>query len=254
MIVVELWKDIEGYEGLYQISNLGRVKSLPKLRGRSISEEKILRNKINKRGYHQVCLCKDKNTRKYPYVHRLTANAFLEKLNDTFEVNHIDGDKNNNCVKNLEWSSHKSNIIHGWNNGLMENVRNSTVEKLGFKCRLIRIKDHEIFEFKTHKGVSKFLGFDEQWLSNSIRQCSNYTNVCKEKGYIIELNQERKESNKRKIKFKLKNINTNEEYIFYSKYELCKFFNRSGGWMNYLKQVNKFENELLKLGFKLEEM
>lgn len=104
----EIWKDIEGYEGLYQVSNLGRVKSFP--RNGTIKEERILKpNKVG--GYLQVALQNHKN-RKYKKVHRLVAETFIPNLENKREVNHIDGDKTNNCVENLEWVTTSENQLH----------------------------------------------------------------------------------------------------------------------------------------------
>lgn len=102
----EIWKDIKGYEGLYQVSNLGRVKS--KHRG----SESILKSIINSRGYMHVCLCKN-STRKWFKVHRLVALHFLDNPENKPEVNHIDEDKRNNMVSNLEWCTTNYNVNYG---------------------------------------------------------------------------------------------------------------------------------------------
>lgn len=99
----EVWKDIKGYEGLYQISNFGKVKSL--------YSNKILKNGNNGKGYLFVFLCKDKNSKRF-YIHRLVAVHFLPLIGNKTQVNHIDGNKNNNKVDNLEWCTNKENLIH----------------------------------------------------------------------------------------------------------------------------------------------
>lgn len=112
---VEIWKDIEGYEGLYQVSNLGRVKSLGNNKTR---KEKILKG-IKERGdYLKVILCKEGN-RKHFKVHRLVASAFIPNYNNLPQVNHKDEDKNNNRVDNLEWCDCKYNINYGSHNKRM---------------------------------------------------------------------------------------------------------------------------------------
>lgn len=103
--MTEEWKDIEGYEGLYQVSNLGRIKSLARVIIRSDSKpnpinEKILKYGMN-RGYCAVVLCKDGKKKMYK-VHRLVAMAFLSNHYNLPEVNHKDENKKNNCVDNLE--------------------------------------------------------------------------------------------------------------------------------------------------------
>ena len=104
----EIWKDIEGYEGLYRVSNLGNIKS--------VRNSIILKGKDNGYGYMQVVLYNGK--RKKLYTHRLVAKAFIFNFDNKTEVNHIDGNKKNNEVSNLEWCTHSENIIHADKNGL----------------------------------------------------------------------------------------------------------------------------------------
>lgn len=103
----EVFKDIKDYEGLYQVSNLGRVYS--------IRTNKFLKPKLNRCGYLSVNL-KYKGSRVTKSIHRLVAEAFIENVNDLPQVNHIDEDKTNNCVDNLEWCSAKYNINYGTRN------------------------------------------------------------------------------------------------------------------------------------------
>lgn len=105
----EIFVDIEGYEGLYQVSNLGRVKSL---NYNHTNQEKIIKFGENKDGYLLVSLCKNGKS-KTCKVHRLVANAFLENLNNLPQVNHIDENKTNNIVSNLEWCDAKYNNTYG---------------------------------------------------------------------------------------------------------------------------------------------
>lgn len=110
----EIWKDIDGYEGLYQVSNLGRVKSLNYNHTR---KEKILKfGKISKnRDYLQVNLCKNGKVKRH-LVHILVAQAFIPNPKNLPQVNHKDEDKTNNCVDNLEWISRKENCNYGTRN------------------------------------------------------------------------------------------------------------------------------------------
>lgn len=114
---MEVFKDIEGFEGLYQISNLGNVKSLKGVR------ERILKANPNTYGYLQVGLQKD-GKRYARTVHRLVAMAFLPNEYNKPDVNHLDGDKYNNCVDNLEWATEKENVNHAVETGLL-NTRGS---------------------------------------------------------------------------------------------------------------------------------
>lgn len=106
----ELWADIKGFEGLYQVSNLGNVKSLPR-RG-TYSTPHILAVTKDQKGYLMVGLSKNSKltTRR---VHRLVAEAFIPNLDNLPEVNHLDENKNNNTVSNLEWCTRKYNVNYG---------------------------------------------------------------------------------------------------------------------------------------------
>ena len=112
----EIWKDIEGYEGCYQVSNLGRVKSLDRnVKGNKsnyIRTGKILSPKTHRNGYLVVGLCTDRKIKMY-YIHRLVAQAFLPNLDRLPQVNHKDENKTNNNVENLEWCSAEYNTNYG---------------------------------------------------------------------------------------------------------------------------------------------
>lgn len=109
----EIWKDIKGYDGLYQISNLGRVKSLLRkdIYGRIIPE-KILKQSENKCGYLRVHLYKD-GISKFIFVHKLVALSFLPNPKKLDETNHKDEIKTNNNDCNLEWCTRKYNVNYG---------------------------------------------------------------------------------------------------------------------------------------------
>lgn len=111
---MEIWKDIEGYEQLYQISNLGNVKSLGN-GGSNASKDKILKPAKLKYGYLTVNLCKQGKRKQYQ-IHRLVAQAFIDNPNNLPEVNHKDEDKTNNYIENLEWCERKYNINYGTRN------------------------------------------------------------------------------------------------------------------------------------------
>lgn len=103
----EIWKDIQGYEGLYQVSNLGRVKSL------KFKKDKMLNGGNNGNGYLFVGLSKNNKVKNH-YVHRLVAIHFIENHDNLPEVNHIkESEKWNNAVTNLEWCTHDYNMNYG---------------------------------------------------------------------------------------------------------------------------------------------
>ena len=123
----EVWKDIEGYEGLYQVSTCGNIKSLAKPRkngnGRCyIQKEKLLKQSFTSTGYKKVELYKD-GKRKSFKVHRLVAIAFIPNPDNKPEVNHIDGNKINNNIDNLEWVTSSENTIHAYETGLSPNKK-----------------------------------------------------------------------------------------------------------------------------------
>lgn len=147
----EVWKDVVGYEGIYKVSNLGRVKSLDRIRKHNIHgspylfKGKILNQTKNNNGYLRVFLCKN-NKSKTTYVHRLVASHFHEKEEHHTEVNHIDGDKKNNIASNLEWCTKKENLDHGYRVGLWAGENNNTSK--------LKEKDiPEIFKLR-EKGMS----------------------------------------------------------------------------------------------------
>ena len=108
----EEWKDIEGYEGYYQVSNMGNVKSL---NYRHTSKERILKPQKNNDGYLNVQLYQDGKGKIYK-VHRLVATAFCENQMGYTEVNHINEDKSDNRAENIEWCSRSYNINYGTHN------------------------------------------------------------------------------------------------------------------------------------------
>lgn len=157
----EVWKDITGYEGMYQVSNFGRVKSLGwnKIRSqnkKSIRADRILKTQTTHRGYLRLELNKNGVGIKF-VVHRLVALTFLSNEDDKPEINHINGIKSDNRLANLEWCTSKQNKIHAFNNNLSNHARgeNHVCSKLKLEqVRDIRSK-FKSGEFKNQTKVAK---------------------------------------------------------------------------------------------------
>lgn len=122
----EVWLPVKGYEGKYEVSSEGRVRSLDRVvkdarRGRNLNRKShMLRPGETRCGYLSVVLC-DNTNRRSERVHRLVAEAFLTKVDGKNEINHINGDKADNRSDNLEWVDRKENMAHAFSNGLHPN-------------------------------------------------------------------------------------------------------------------------------------
>lgn len=154
----EIWKDIEGFEGLYQVSNMGRVRSLR----RNI----ILKNRITS-GYEMVLLYTN-NIRKNYLVHRLVAHAFIPNPNNLPQVNHKDENKTNNCVDNLEWCDGKYNTNYGTGNKrrAQKQLNNKNKSKVVLQYSL---DGTFIKEWKSTMAVERNLGFCQSSISECCR-------------------------------------------------------------------------------------
>lgn len=126
----EKWKDIKGYEGLYQVSNFGSIKSLKRKRYNyklqktiEVNTERFLKPFADKKGYLRVKLQNNTN-KKTVSIHRLVAQAFLDNPNHYPQINHIDGVKTNNLVNNLEWCTCSYNVKEAFNIGLSKKGKN----------------------------------------------------------------------------------------------------------------------------------
>lgn len=148
----EVWKDIKGYEGSYKVSNLGRIQS------NKNNRPKILKFGYNAKGYDLVHLCKHGEKKSFK-VHRLVLIAFDCNLDNKPQVNHIDGNKNNNNLFNLEWCTNKENIEHAVKTGLLNHTKN---RKTGYEGTAQKLKKLEVLEiikkYKTGKYTQLELG------------------------------------------------------------------------------------------------
>lgn len=163
-MIEEFWKDVEGYESYYQISNLGRVKSLDRyIKNRYGSERlckgKILNSKINKWGYREISLSKDNIQRTYR-INRLVAKAFLDDYSEQLEVNHKDENKINDNYLNLEMMTSKENCNYG--------SRNEKILEKKQKAIIQLSKDNEFIKiWKSAKEIERQLHI----LHTSIANC-----------------------------------------------------------------------------------
>lgn len=110
---MEIWKDVKGYEGLYQVSNLGNVKRVGSFRGvnKKYLDNYILKPLDNGKGYYRVKLTKNNVSKRF-MLHRIIAIAFVDNPYNKSVVNHIDHNRKNNSINNLEWCTQSENVLH----------------------------------------------------------------------------------------------------------------------------------------------
>jgi len=144
---MELWKDVAGYEGLYEISDAGNVRR----------NGKVLNHNVNvKNGYHSVQLCKN-GVHKRVYVHRLVAVAFLPNPKNLPQINHKDEHKENNTVENLEWCSVKYNNNHG---------KNCPTQRISKRIKQITLNGKLIREWRSATEAGEKGGYSRQHISH----------------------------------------------------------------------------------------
>ena len=136
----EEWRDIKGFEGYYQVSNLGQIRSVDRKIYQSHNQKdsnyksKLRKPTVDKHGYLEINLCKGSKSKKY-LVHRLVANAFIPNPNNYPQVNHIDENKHNNFVDNLEWCTPKYNSNYGYRKERIKKARtNNMYNQKAVKC------------------------------------------------------------------------------------------------------------------------
>ena len=155
----EIWKDIKGYEGLYQISDLGNKKSFP--RNGTIKQERILKQTIDNNGYLVVGLYKNNKLKKV-CVHWLVANAFIPKRKEHEVINHIDGNKLNNKLSNLERCTQSHNVKESYRLGLEKPVNEKIVMQYDLKGNFIK-------EWKSGSEASRQLNIGQANISACCR-------------------------------------------------------------------------------------
>ena len=183
----EIWKDIKDYEGYYQVSNLGNIRSL---KFNKITPLKPYKN-VARHGYLEVYL-RLPGSKKTFKVHRLVAQAFIENPDNLPQVNHIDENKENNCVTNLEWCNNDYNIHYGTALKRMGIAHRKKVAQYSLSGKLIAIFDSQVIaaeqtnsrqgaisncingKAKTHNGYIWKLVDDKEYLENDHCCCKLY--------------------------------------------------------------------------------
>lgn len=155
----EIWKNVEGYEGLYKVSNLGKVKSLP--RNGTIKQERILKQTVDSNGYLIVGLHKNNKAKKV-CVHWLVANAFIPKEKEHEVINHIDGNKFNNKLSNLERCTQRHNVRESYRLGLEKPSNEKKVLQYDLKGNFIN-------EWKSGTEASRQLNMSQANISACCR-------------------------------------------------------------------------------------
>ena len=168
----EIWKPVVGYEGLYEVSNTGKIKS-------NISN-KILKPYETSNGYLQHCLYLN-NVKHRVYVHRLVAENFIPNPENKGTVNHIDENKKNNNVSNLEWCTQLENLLYGTGNERRKHTRNKN-HKMEKMVDVFTIDNEYLGTFRSLKIASILLNANESAISGC---CIGRKNCKTVNGYVF---------------------------------------------------------------------
>lgn len=161
----ETWKSIKGYEGLYEVSNMGRVRSVPhevqSYGGRYFKTRSVIRKPHIVAGYNQVDLCKDGKKHEYK-VHRLVAEAFIPHSSQLQVVNHKDENKINNNADNLEWCNAKYNTNYG-------TARSRRKEKLSVPVMQLTLDGRPVKKWVSQQEAARVLGIQQSSISKCVK-------------------------------------------------------------------------------------
>lgn len=177
MLGAETWKDVPGYEGCYQVSNLGNVKNLRRIDSNNrLKRERILK-KVPCNGYERVHLSKCGET-EWLLVHRLVAAAFVPQKEGCGIVNHIDNNKANNTAVNLEWTTYKGNMQHAAKQGRMRyNPENLQKAQLSREIPVIAIEGEKRVVYKSAAEAGRELGVTPGHIAAACRKEYGYKTV-----------------------------------------------------------------------------
>lgn len=164
---IEEWRMIPGYDGLYMVSNLGRVKSL---NYNKTGEEKIMTPSVYTGGYLRVKLAKNKKRKLY-LVHRLVAMAFIPNPDNLPYINHKDENPANNCADNLEWCTHEYNINYGTR--IEKVVKKTTNDKRSKRVVQYSLDGTAIKVWPSSHEIERQLGFRHGNITNCCRGRQN---------------------------------------------------------------------------------
>lgn len=158
----EIWKDILDFEGLYQVSNLGRIKNLERqvrTKGNALKKvkERIRAPQIKKNGYHITTLCNGIGGTKTVSIHQLVALAFIPNFVKGTQINHIDGNPGNNCINNLEISNASHNQLHAVRTGLKSKSGKSS--KYRYVCYIKNQKSGKKWAVSIRVGRNSSFGW-----------------------------------------------------------------------------------------------
>jgi len=168
-VITIIWKDVVDYEGYYKVNDLGEVKSVDRIIIDKNGKEKHLKGKLLKKGvfsngYTFVSLRPIKGTTN-KLIHRIVAESFLDNKNNLPVVNHLDEDRKNNKVFNLEWVTHSENVEHGRKYGKAEYCY---IKK---QVTIINeIDENIVLSFETRKEAGEFFNKSKCWLNNKYKQ------------------------------------------------------------------------------------
>ena len=176
----EEWKDIKGFKGLYQISSKGRIRSFINNHWHIRETPKILKPYKLSKGYLGISLSKASGNDKTFKVHRLVAEAFIPNPDNLPQVNHIDEDKENNCIENLEWCTCQYNLLYGTARQRIFD----TLERMG-KSKITPIEqyDEQGNLIKVWNNAQRAANSVNGWNSVILKRC-NTNNIKPYKGYI----------------------------------------------------------------------